>query len=328
MRRALIYVVFLALGVAGVLYMARLGGAVQIRFGDFEIAVHFAVALLLLAAAFLILHLILSGFGALRRWPGRMRARREVRRRGDGDAAVTRALVALAAGTPELARVEVRRARLRVPGPRRQAPLALAASGLEPEGGRAAELERQAFQTDPGFAPAALAHAKRLRDTGSPRRARQVLEEAWKRRPHPDVATAYLGDEADPLQRVRSAEQLAHGNPKHPESHLLIGRVAIEAGLTGRARQELEALNASGLADRRVYLALSDLEEAEGGDTPHTRAAQARWLRMAATAAPEPRWRCSACGTDQPAWTPVCPHCQSVGTIGWTSPQQLPVAAG
>ena len=76
MRNAIVYVALLALGVAGVLYMARLGGAVQIRFGDVEIAVHFAVALLLLAAAFLILHLILSGFGALRRWPGRMRARR------------------------------------------------------------------------------------------------------------------------------------------------------------------------------------------------------------------------------------------------------------
>jgi HemY protein len=207
-----------------------------------------------------------------------------------------------------------------------QAPLALAAAMQEPEPGRAAELERQAFQTDPGFAPAALAHAQRLKDTGSPRRARGVLEEAWKARPHPDIAAAYVGAEADPLQRVKAAEQLVHVNPKHPESQLLIGRLSTEASLTGRARQELEALTASGQADRRAFLALSDLEEVEQGDTPDGRAAQAKWLRLAATAAPEPRWRCSACGTDRAAWEPVCPHCHSVGTIGWTSPQQLPVA--
>jgi HemY protein len=424
MRRALVYLALLALGVAGILYMARLGGAVEIRVGEVEVALPFAIALLILALAFLLLWAVLAAIGAIRRWPARLRARRDAKRRTEGEAAVTSALVALAAGTPELARLEVRRARERLgdtpqtlvltaeaerlagheeaaaeafhalaarpdsrflglrgllrqaiqredwptaqrlareaeaaqpgaawlrqeretlalrtrdwrealalaaPGTA-QAPLALAAATQEPaEGGRAGELERQAFQTDPGFAPAALAHAQRLKDTGSPRRARQVLEEAWKARPHPDLAEAYLGPDGDPLQRVKAAEQLAAGNPKHAESHLLIGRLAVAAGLTGRARQELEALTASGLADRRAYLALSDLEEAEGGDTPDSRAAQAKWLRMAATAAPEPRWRCSACGTDHAAWNPVCPNCQSVGTIGWTSPQQLPVAAG
>jgi len=418
MSRAVLYLALLALGVAGVLFMARLGGAVEIRVGEVEIAVPFAVALLILTAAFVVLHLLLAAIGALRRWPGQVRARREARRRGEGEAAVTRALVALAAGTPDLARLEVRRARdrlgdtpqtliltaeaerlagreeaaaeafhalaarpdarflglrgllrqaiaredwptaqrlareaeaaqpgaawlrqeretlalrtrdwrealaLAAPG-QAQAPLALAAAMQEPDETRATELERQAFQTDPGFAPAALAHARRLREAGSPRRARAVLEEAWKARPHPDISAAYLTGEGDALQRVRAAEQLVAANPKHPESQLLIGRLAAEAALTGRARQELEALTASGNADRRAWLALSDLEEAEGGDTPESRAAGARWLRLAATAPPEPRWRCSACGNDQAAWESVCPNCGSVGTVAWTSPQQL-----
>jgi HemY protein len=94
--------------------------------------------------------------------------------------------------------------------------------------------------------------------------------------------------------------------------------------MLGRARQELESLASSGTADRRAYLALSDLEEAEHGDLPETRAAQSKWLREATTAPAEPRWRCSACGNEHAAWTPVCPHCQSVGTIAWTSPQTLP----
>lgn len=420
MRNALLYLVLLAAGVAGILWLARLGGDVDIRVGETQIVLGFPVFLLLLAALFLALHLILAAIGALRRLPARIRARRTERRRGEGEAAVTRALVALAAGTPELARIEVRRARenlgdtpqtlvlaaeaerlagredaaseafqalaarpdsrflglrgllrqaiqredwptaqrlareaeaaqpgaawlrqeretlalrtrdwrealaLAAPG-QAQAALALAAATQEPDGDRAAELERQAFQTDPAFAPAALAHAARLRSGGSPRRARTALEQAWAARPHPDLAAAYLEGEADPLHRVKAAETLVHRNPTHPESRLLVGRMALEAGLTGRARQELDALVASGAADRRAYLALSDLEEVEHGDSPPGRAAQARWLRTAATANPEPRWRCSACGTDHAAWQPVCPACGSVGTVAWTTPQGLPV---
>lgn len=420
MRSALLYLALLALGVAGFLYMVQLGGSVEVRVADLEVAIPFGLALIALALLFLVLHLVLRAISAVRRWPAKLRARREARKRGEGEAAVTRALVALAAGTPELARLEVRRARERLgdtpqtlvllaeaerlagreeaaadafqalardpqarflglrgllrqaiqredwptaqrlareaeaaqpgaawlrqeretlalrtrdwrealalaaPGTA-QAPLALAAAMQEPDGSRAGDLERQAFQTDPGFAPAALAHARRMKETGSPRRARAVLEEAWKARPHPDLAEAYLGTEGDALSRMKAAEQLVAGNAKHPESHLLLGRLATAAALTGRARQELEALTASGQADRRAYLALADLEEAEQGDTPEGRAAQARWLRMAATATPEPRWRCTSCGTDHAAWTAVCPRCQSVGTIGWTTPQTLPV---
>jgi HemY protein len=423
MRSAILYLVLLIAGVAGILWLARLGGDVEVRVADTQIILGLPIALLLLAAAFLLLHLLLSAIAAIRRWPARMRARRTERRRGEGEAAVTRALVALAAGTPELARIEVKRARERLgdtpqtlvltaeaerlagredaaseafqalaarpdsrflglrgllrqaiqredwptaqrlareaeaaqpgaawlrqeretlalrtrdwrealalaaPGSAQSA-LALAAAGQEPDANRAAELERQAFQTDPGFAPAAIAHANRLKASGSPRRARAVLEQAWAAKPHPDIAAAYLEGDGDALHRVKAAETLVHSNPSHPESHLLVGRLALEAGLTGRARQELDALVGSNRADRRAFIALSDLEEVEQGDSPAGRAAQARWLRTAATANPEPRWRCSACGTDHGSWSPVCPTCNSVGTIAWTSPTQLPATAG
>jgi HemY protein len=419
MRSALLYLVLLAGGLAGILWLARLGGAVEIRVGDAEILVGLPVALLLLAVLFLVLHLLLSLIGALRRLPGRLRASRSAKHRTEGDAALTRALIALAAGTPDVARIEVKRARkglgdtpqtlllaaeaerlagredaaaevfqelaarpdarflglrgllrqaiqredwptaqrlareaeaaqpgaawlrqeretlalrtrdwrealsLAAPGPT-QAGLALAAAQQESDPARAIELERQAFQADASFAPAALAFAARLRAAGSPRRARSTLEQAWAARPHPDLARDYLLEEQDPLHRVKAVEALIHNNARHPESQLLMGRAALAAGLTGRARTELDALVASGQADRRAYLALCDLEEVEKGDQPEGRAAQARWLRAAATAAPEPRWRCSACGTDHADWAPACPSCNSVGTIGWTSPQQLP----
>jgi HemY protein len=423
MTRAIIYLALLAAGVAGILWLARLEGGVEIRVGETEIAAPFALAMVALALAFLLLAAIQATLGWLLRLPGRIRQKRQARQRQEGDAAITRALVALAAGTPDLARVEVQRARERLgdtpqtlmltaeaerlaghedaaaaafhalaanpearflglrgllrqaiqredwptaqrlareaeaawpgaawlrqeretlalrtrdwrealalaaPG-QPNAALALAAAAQEPDGTRAAEFERQAFAADPGFAPAAVAHARRLRAAGSARRARQVLEQAWAARPHPDIAAEYLGDEEDALDRVKQAEALVHDNRAHPESQLLLGRTALAAGLTGRARQELDTLAGSGQADRRAYLALSDLEEMERGDSPEGKAGQARWLRIAATAAPEPRWRCAACGADHAAWDPVCPHCQSVGTIGWTTPQHLPATTG
>jgi HemY protein len=414
MRRAIWILLLLGIGVALALWLAEIGGTVEIQVGDAWIGTSFPIALLVLFLAFLLLHGILSLIGALRRWPERRRNRRAARRRTDGDAAVTRALVALAAGTPEKARLEVRKARTllgdtpqtlllsaeaeRLSGHEEQAaavfrslaerddarflglrgllrqamakgdwdaalalakeaektqpgaawvreersqlalltrnwrealalapaetpraPLALAAATQETDADKAAELERQAFQSDPAFAPAAVAHAKRLQDVGSPRRSKAVLEDAWAASPHPDLAEPYLADEKDPLMRVKAAEMLIRRNPTHTESRLLLARVAIAGGLTGRARGALEAVVKSGSADRRTYLLLAELEEAEHGETAESRAAQARWLREAAGAPPEPRWRCGNCGTDQVAWAPVCKTCDSVGRITWTA---------
>lgn len=422
MRTAITILLLLVIGVAGAMYLSDLGGTVEIKVGDAWIGTSFPIALLILAAAFLVLHSILAAIGAIRRWPQRMRTRRGAKRRAEGDAAVTRTLIALAAGTAEAARLEVRRARnylgdtpqtlllaaeaerlsgreeaaaevfrtlaqrddarfLGLRGLLRQAMqkgdwdaaqalareaeavqpgaawlreeraqlalqtrdwrealalsapdlpkpvLALAAAAQEPDPAKAADLERQAWQADKTFVPAALAHAKRLRAGGSSRRARGVLEESWSAAPHPDLAEPYLADEPDDLARVKSAEGLVRRNPTAPESRLLLARTALAAGLTGRVRTAVEALVASGDADRRAYLLLAELEEAEHGESAEARAAQSKWLRQAAAARPEPRWRCAHCGTDHAAWAPVCSACDTVGQIGWTAAARASVPA-
>lgn len=415
MRKAILVLIVLAVGVAAAFWLNDLGGSVEIQVGDTAVATSFPIALLLLVGAFLVFWLVLAAIGAMRRWPRRLRSRRRERRRAEGDAAVTRALLALAAGTGDAARIEVRRARAalgdtpqtlllaaeaeRLAGRREaaeeafralaqrddarflglrgllraameredwdaalaiareaeavqpgaawlreerarlalrtrdwrealalsppQAPkaaLALAAAEQEPDATRAAELERQAFEADAGFTPAALAHARRLQAEGSPRKARSVLEDAWTKAPHPDLAAPYFGEEQDPLMRVKAAETLVRRNPTHPESRVLLARTALDAGLTGRARNALDSLMREGKADRRAYLMLAELEEAEHGETPEARAAQARWLREAATAAPEPSWWCGNCGTAHEAWKPVCQACGAVGQIAWGKP--------
>jgi HemY protein len=418
MRRALMVLVALAAITALAFWFAETGGTIEVQVGELWIGVGLPIAVLILFGGFVVLHALLSVLRALRRLPAQRRANRADRRRADGDAAVTRALVALAAGTADAARIEVRRARfllgdtpqtlllaaeaarlagredmaadafkalaerpdarflglrgllrqamqredweaahrlakeadaaqpgaawlreerqvlalrtrdwrealaLSPPGGPRAA-LALAAAEQESDPTRAAELEKQAFTADPSFAPAAIAHAKRLA-TGSARRARAVLEQAWVAAPHPDIGAAWVAAIPAPLARVKAVEDLVHRNATHPESRLLMARVALDAGLTGRARAELEALVAAEATDRRAFMMLAELEEAEHGDTADARAAQARWLRGAATAAGAPVWRCAACGAEHSNWKAECTACGTVGRITWSAPASVP----
>jgi HemY protein len=412
MRRAIFWLILLALGVAAALYLAKLGGSVEVQVGDAWIGTTFPVAMLLLAGLFLALHLVLSVFSTVRRAPERLRLKRNLARRHEAEQAMTRALVALAAGTGEAARLEMGKARklvgetapvlwltaeaerlagreaaagdtyrlladredsrfLGVRGLLRQAmekgdyaaaealaaeaerlqpgaawlkqergqlalktndwraalalaspeapkaALALAAAIAEPDQGKATDLIKQAFEANQGFAPAAIAYAERLQAGGFPRRAKEVLETAWTTAPNPAVAAAYLADAKDLVARVPAVEALIRRNPDAAESRLLLGETTLAVGLTGRARAALEALLASGAADRRAYGAMAALELAEHGDTTEGRAAEARWLRKAAGAAGTPQWRCGACGKAHATWAPVCDGCGATTRIDW-----------
>lgn len=412
MRSVIKFLIVLALVFAAVLWLAGLGGQVEIRHGEWWIGVSLPAAIVLTVAVFLVFHLLLRIIAWLRGWPERRRVRKRLNDRALAEIALTRALVAIAAGRPEAARLEVARARnlagatpqlllleaeaarslgdeegatkafeelagradarfLGLRGLLRQAEaredwdearriaadaqavepkaewlraersevalrrkdwgealalsnpeapragLTLAAAEQEPDPVKARELERQAFMADPRFSPAVLAHAKRLAEAGSPRRGRSVLQQGWDAAPHPDIAAAFLAGEEDRIRRVKLAEELTHRTPDHPESRLLRARAALEAGLTGRARQELMALRDSGQADRRAYELLVELERAEHSPDA-AREKEAAWLREAAEAPVEPVWRCGHCGTEHRTWKPLCEACNTAGAIAWS----------
>ncbi|HEY0182007.1 MAG TPA: heme biosynthesis HemY N-terminal domain-containing protein [Rhodopila sp.] len=204
------------------------------------------------------------------------------------------------------------------PDPRRPT-YYVAAADAEPDQARALSYARQAWKQDPAFPPAVIAYASRLRTAGQEKRAQSCIAEAWKRAPHPDLATFALALEPDKLARVQAAKRLIAGNPAHPESRLLLARVALDAGLTGEARHQIELAESEGIKQRRLCLLLAEVEEQERGDTEAGRGAQREALRRAATAEPDPHWQCTACHTDHTAWHPKCDTCGSVGTIQWQS---------
>ncbi len=217
------------------------------------------------------------------------------------------------------------------PDPRRPT-YYVAAANAETDPARALNFAKQAWKQDPAFPPAALAYASRLRANGSEKRAQSCILSTWKLSPHPDLATFALAPAPDNLARTQAAKRLVASNPAHKESRILLARVALDAGLTGEARHQIESAQAEGLHERRLCLLLAEVEEQERGTTEAGRQAQRDALRQAATAEPDPHWQCTNCHSDHAAWQPKCTTCGSVGTVQWLSTLRsvpgLPALAG
>ena len=207
--------------------------------------------------------------------------------------------------------------------PGARAALGVAAAEHEPDADAALRLAKQAWEADPTLAPAALAYVKRLRAIKREKVARDVLRRSWGARPHPDLAEAYLAPIADKMARVRSVQGLVAANPSDPDSLLLRARVALEAGLTGQARQHAEAAKKAGFDGRRLWTLLADIAAADGD----AEAGQAA-MRAMPHARPDPAWRCLACGASHPEWQAVCDGCGTPGRVDWTEAevQQAPRA--
>lgn len=193
-----------------------------------------------------------------------------------------------------------------------KAALATAAARATPDGTQGLRLARRAWQEDPSLAPATLEYAKRLREAGREARALSAIRHSWSIAPHPELAEFALAPVTDPLARTQAAQRLTEANPTHAESRLVLARTALEAGLTGEARRHAEAAVAAGINQRRLWLLLAEIAEAEGGD-------QREALRRAATADPDPVWRCDACHTAHAVWHAACPDCFTVGSLRWSS---------
>ncbi|WP_428486710.1 heme biosynthesis HemY N-terminal domain-containing protein [Rhodopila sp.] len=206
----------------------------------------------------------------------------------------------------------------------------IAAADAEADPARSLRFARQAWKAEPAFAPAVLSFARRQRASGHERRAQSAIANAWKLAPHPDLADFALARDSDGLARFQSAKRLAANNPSHPESRLLLGKVAIEAGLPEEARHQADAAQADGLNERRLWLLIADIEEQERGDTEEGRKAQRDALRRAAAADPDPTWRCTNCRAEYVIWSAKCTSCGAVGTLRWQAeaqPAALPVVA-
>ena len=188
--------------------------------------------------------------------------------------------------------------------------------------GRVLDLAREAHKLAPGLIPASALLAELLIEAGDGRRAARLLEQAWGRAPHPDLAALYLRARGvdDRIERLKLLGRLTAGNPAHAESHLARARAALEARLWGEARRHLQAAagpdGLDGSPRESICRLMAELEESERADAEAARA----WLTRAAGAPRDPCWVCGFCGAVSEAWSARCGKCREFDALGWTEP--------
>jgi HemY protein len=197
---------------------------------------------------------------------------------------------------------------------------AIALERAEREPQAALALAQEATRLAPGLVPAAALNGRLTAAAGDYRRSARILETAYEKTPHPDLAAAYLrmrpGDSAaDRLVRARSLARLV---PNDPESRLTIGRAALEArdftGARAAIAPLLDADAPSGRPSVRVCLLMADLEETEGAP-----GAVREWLARAARAPRDRAWIADGFVSDR--WAPISPT-GKLDAFVWRTPEE------
>jgi len=181
-----------------------------------------------------------------------------------------------------------------------------------PDTARAAALE--AHELAPDLVPAAIVASRLLARQGDIRRAVRVLETTWKTGPHPDVADAYVhvraGDAAN--DRLKRAETLFRIRNQDEGRHA-VARAAIDARDFLRARDVLRPVLTE-RPTRKALILMSELEEAESGDSGRARG----WLARAVHAPRDPVW--TADGMVLEDWAPASPVTGRLDAVEWKVP--------
>jgi HemY protein len=176
------------------------------------------------------------------------------------------------------------------------------------------ESAMEAVKLAPTLVPAAVLAAKFESEAHQVRRAMRIVEAAWLKHPHPDLADAYahvrLGDSA--RQRLVRIETLAAKTPDHVEGKLAIARAAIDASEFAKARQALASLVAN--PTQRVAMLMAEIERIEHGDSGKAR----MWTLRAVRARHDPAWTADGYVSDR--WRPVSPVTGRIDAFQWHTP--------
>lgn len=172
----------------------------------------------------------------------------------------------------------------------------------------------RALKQAPDLVPAACLLGRLLGEAGKTARAERVLEKAWARAPHPDLAAVFtnLVPGVRPSQQLLRVRRLTAANPGHKESRLLLAEASLAAGETARARELMQPLT-EGAASERACRLMARIAEAQGAPVREVQ----DWLARAPLAPRDAAWQCQACGRPSDGWALHCPACGEFGALQW-----------
>lgn len=166
--------------------------------------------------------------------------------------------------------------------------------------------------------PAAIA-GRLFSSRGQTAKVARVIEQTWKRAPHPDLAIAYAyarsGD--SPRDRLERVKNLARTTPHSVEAPIAVASTAIEAHDWAEARKALTPL-VEGRLSQRVCTLMARIEGEQFGNAGRVR----EWLARAANAPRDPAW--TADGFIAERWGPVSPVTGALDAFQWKVPVEQP----
>lgn len=177
----------------------------------------------------------------------------------------------------------------------------------------------EATKRQRSFAPAAAYASELARELRKEGPARNVLEEAWARAPHPLLVEAYMALQPDETARARLArfERLANRNNNH---HLTL-RTMIEAALAADEIDRAVSLARSVPSSSPTVGTLQAAIAAHRAKDPA--AAQIAELEALLADAPQDEaWVCQATGQVLHAWQPFGPR-GDFDSLRWQSPPRV-----
>lgn len=192
---------------------------------------------------------------------------------------------------------------------------------------QALSLAAGAMRLLPDIAAPAVRRARLLIADDRRRVARRVVEQAWARTPHPELARLWgeLGGALPALELVTWYEKLAAHNPNSPESAVALAEAALAAQLWGEARRHLARAIAVApdAPSRRLCLLMARIEESE-----HPGDGRAReWFDRTLAAPADPAYVCARCGGDNAEWQALCGHCRGFDALAWQAPKSVSAPA-
>jgi HemY protein len=177
----------------------------------------------------------------------------------------------------------------------------------------------QAIALDPYFVPAVALAARLCGATGQVRKGAKLIETAWIKAPHPELADAYMalveGESA--YDRFKRLQLLAGRNRDHVESRVALARAAIGARDWLAARGALETFVGETAVERptqRICELMAEIEEGEFGNRGSAR----EWLSRALHAPEDPAW--TGEGWRSHDWSPINPLTGEFDALQWRVP--------
>lgn len=178
---------------------------------------------------------------------------------------------------------------------------------------------KKAHKLLPGLAPIAVNAAKLAVKTDRQRAGRKMLETSWKAEPHPALARALAGLNADqsPTDRYKTFERLHQLNPSSLEGEMALAEQAVAAEQWPAAREALERAVKLG-PTASVFRMFADVERATGADADKIQG----WLAKAVDAPSDPTWLCKTTGETRARWSAFGPD-GKFDSLRWGSPPTI-----